>query len=45
MTEEMITEIKKRKYMSPFGLADLQLQDLETNTGINIINIEPEFHS
>ena len=33
----------KEKYMSPFGLADLQLQDLETNTGINIINIEPEF--
>ena len=33
----------KEKYMSPFGLAELQLQDLETNTGINIINIEPEF--
>ena len=33
----------KEKYMAAFGLADLQLQDLETNTGINIINIEPEF--
>ena len=33
----------KERYVSPFGLADLQLQDLETNTGISIINIETEF--
>ena len=31
------------KYMSPFGLIDSQLQDMETNSGTNIINIEPEF--
>ena len=29
--------------MSPFGLIDLQLQDMETNSGTRIINIEPEF--
>ena len=33
----------KEKYMSPFGLIDSQLQDMETNYGTNIINIEPEF--
>ena len=33
----------KEKYMSPFGLIDSQLQDMETNSGTNIINIEPEF--
>ena len=31
------------RYLSPFGLIDLQLQDMETNSGTNIINIEPEF--
>ena len=35
----------KERYMSPFGLADLQLQDLDTNTGISIIKIETEFSS
>ena len=29
--------------MSPYGVIDSQLQDLETNTGISIINVEPEF--
>ena len=29
--------------MSPFGLIDSQLQDMETNSGTSIINIEPEF--
>ena len=29
--------------MSPFELIDLQLQDMETNSGTNILNIEPEF--
>ena len=33
----------KERYMSPFGLIDLQLQDMETNSGTSIINIEPEF--
>ena len=33
----------KEKYMSPFGLIDSQLQDMETNSGTSIINIEPEF--
>ena len=33
----------KERYMSPFGLTDLQLQDMETNSGTSIINIEPEF--
>ena len=31
------------RYFSPFGLIDLQLQDMETNSGTSIINIEPEF--
>ena len=31
------------RYLSPFGLIDLQLQDMETSSGTNIINIEPEF--
>ena len=33
----------KEKYVSPFGLIDSQLQDMETNSGTSIINIEPEF--
>ena len=33
----------KERYMSPFWLIDLQLQDMETNSGTSIINIEPEF--
>ena len=33
----------KERYMSPFGLIDLQLQDMETNSGTSVINIEPEF--
>ena len=31
------------RYLSPFGLMDLQLQDMETNSGTSILNIEPEF--
>ena len=31
------------RYLFPFGLIDLQLQDMEINSGANIINIEPEF--
>ena len=31
----------KERYMSPFGLIDLQLQDMETESGTNILNIEP----
>ena len=31
------------RYLSPFGLIDLQLQDMETNSGTNVISIEPEF--
>ena len=33
----------KERHMSPFGLTDLQLQDMETSSGTSIINIEPEF--
>ena len=33
----------KDKHISPFGLIDLQLQDMETNSGTSIIKIEPEF--
>ena len=29
--------------MPPFGLIDLQLQAMETNSGTSIISIEPEF--
>ena len=32
----------KERYMSPFGVIDLQLEDMETNSGTSIINIEPE---
>ena len=31
------------RYLPLFGLIDLQRQDMETNCGTNIINIEPEF--
>ena len=41
MNGEMIIEV--RKDTSPFGLIDLQLQDMETNSETSIINIEPEF--
>ena len=33
----------KKRHVSPFGVIDSQLQDMETNTGISIINVEPEF--
>ena len=33
----------KERHVSPFGVIDSQLQDMETNTGISIINVEPEF--
>ena len=33
----------EQSLQTPFGLIDLQLQDMETNSGTNIINIEPEF--
>ena len=29
--------------MSPFDIIDLQLKNMEINSGTNIINIEPEF--
>ena len=32
-----------RKIHVPFGLIDSQLQDMEANSGTNIIDIEPEF--
>ena len=35
----------KERYMSLFGLIDLQLQDMETHSGTNILNTEPEFFS